>query len=1137
MIWPLIIWGVWFYLNVIKQLPDISDIENAVFSEASVIVDKNWVELYKLFEENRKYISYDDISDNFVHAIVAIEDQRYWENPWVDWKWTLRSAITNIRSNELRGWWSTITQQVIKNILLTPEKKYTRKFKEIILALKLVNYVRDDISATHQDLSKKEVDRKMKEKILELYSNYIFLWNNTYGIETASNTYFNVSADELTVLQWAILASLPKAPSTYDPYSENRWLLMGEMIIEADTNSLESSIEITEELSAAVMDDMKRKISEATFWSRDDTWVISFLDGLLTTDFEWEGITYQVTYNIWRKDLVLARMYDEKYITEDQLKKALIDWMEFEFWRNSIEIKAPHFVFWVIDELQKKYDQDILRTGWLTITTTLDYEIQKLAEESMEENEGHYDVYQAVNSSLIYLDSHTWDVLAYVWSRDYNNDDIDGQVDMVRAARQPWSIIKPFVYGLWFMNVKLTLDSPIYDVKMKIGSYEPQNADGKFNWLTTLKQALAASRNIPAIKMFMSAGGEQSMKNFLASLWLNGLIMDRDHYGYALSLWAAETPMLEMANAYAHLSATWKPAHINPILEVRASDEALLYSKEIELQEEVVPGWVAYLMWKILSDKTNFPQDWRANFTVPGIEVATKSGTSNIETSTWEKLPRDGWLATYTPSKVLLLRSGNTDGSAMRRDAYGWWLNSPTWKSFMTKLKNQQYIQNESMQETWVKQVSVSKISGKLASVDTPLVFMKQSLWYINSLPTEYDSHISSYEIDTLCDGKPTDLTPEASLGTAWYLRPESIMPNGYDQDDIMTRWRNGWLESFSSENVIYTLSFPEEECEERALIEELWEISLNLMEPKEGQSVTRSFSLWHQTKSPFVVTDMKLSLDDIELTTISYNKETPLVDIQDIVIPDSIEDGTYIFKAEIFDDKWYSDSKSVKITIWSAWDDIVPPYLIKNKVKVTKNDDGTFNVVLLFADDASSLGDSEVSLWWEIVHSFSWNLAAFTTSELWLFTYTVEDTSWNKATWQISLSDPNPSIPEPIPDPEPEVEPTPPVEEVWDTWRTTWDDTITSDWWENQDDKLEVVPVDTWSGTWSEAPWETPTSETTWTTTGAWEDDTSAVENPEWSEEISDPEVPTLPESDSESGTLTGDEIKDVVDELFSTT
>lgn len=130
---------------------------------------------------------------------------------------------------------------------------------------------------------------------------------------------------------------------------------------------------------------------------------------------------------------------------------------------------------------------------------------------------------------------------------------------------------------------------------------------------------------------------------------------DEWEYGYPLAIGAGEVPMIEMANAYMHLSAMGKPGEINPILEIRSSDGALLYKKQVKTQEQVIPAGVAYLIRDILSTKSNFPPSWVNTFTYPGISFATKSGTTNVKKD-GKNFPRDGWLAAYTPSAVMLFR-------------------------------------------------------------------------------------------------------------------------------------------------------------------------------------------------------------------------------------------------------------------------------------------------------------------------------------------------------------------------------------------------------------------------------------------------------------------------------------------------
>jgi penicillin-binding protein 1A len=499
---PLIFLIVWLYLNVFRDLPRISDIQSKSFSQASVITDRNGNELYKIFDENREYIEFDQMSPHFVNAIVAIEDQRFWTNRGIDIYGIARAAIKNV------WWWSTITQQLIKNLLLSSEKKYSRKIKEILLALQINNFIAKDIASNHGDLAQKDLDRKVKEKILELYANYIFLGNNAYGLETAAKTYFWISAKDLSIVQASIIAGLPQAPSTYDPYTNRRAIAW-----ELEINVADEDQSISDETKWLIYDKVKQEIATAKFSSRsNETELLKFMSSLLDFTYELDGKQYQIKYYTWRKDLVLIRMYLDAYITEDQLKDALFEWFTLSFTRAKTNILAPHFVFWVMNQLEQQFDSEVLRKWWLVIKTTLDLDTQKLAEESVTENDPGVVWYGASNAAMVYIDSLQGDILAYVWSKDYFNQEIGWENDLVQSPRQVGSIMKPLLYAMWFMELPLAIDSPIYDLSMDIAGNTPENSDGKFSWLTTLKSALAASRNIPAIKLFLMIGWEIPFK-------------------------------------------------------------------------------------------------------------------------------------------------------------------------------------------------------------------------------------------------------------------------------------------------------------------------------------------------------------------------------------------------------------------------------------------------------------------------------------------------------------------------------------------------------------------------------------------------------------------------------------------------
>jgi membrane carboxypeptidase/penicillin-binding protein PbpC len=243
-----------------------------------------------------------------------------------------------------------------------------------------------------------------------------------------------------------------------------------------------------------------------------------FLVGLGAFSVVVEGKEYYVKYVNGRKDNVLSRMFEDSYITADELKQAFIEGIDVSFQSSSFPIKAPHFVFWIKEKLQEIYGEKAVMEGGMIVKTTLDYEIQKKAEESFTNNVRTLYENGANNSSMLYLDTDNGDVLAYVGSIDYFNDEIQGQNDMVRKPRQSGSSIKPLIYSLGFQQVPLTIDTPIYDIPFQVGPDKPNNADDKFEGLLPLRLALGHSRNIPAVKMYLAAGGEDVVKPYLQHL-------------------------------------------------------------------------------------------------------------------------------------------------------------------------------------------------------------------------------------------------------------------------------------------------------------------------------------------------------------------------------------------------------------------------------------------------------------------------------------------------------------------------------------------------------------------------------------------------------------------------------------------
>lgn len=999
-------WVAWFNKNILKTLPDVSKIENILFAQTTVIQDKNWIVLYKLFDENRKYIPYEEISPNMVNALIAIEDKNFWTNPWFDPLWIIRAWIYDITHRTLRHWWSTITQQLMKNLLLSSDRKLDRKIKEIVLAVQLNEYIKNQINNKYKWFTSKEIDRKSKEKIMELYLNYVPFGNNTFGIETASQLYFWTSAINLNILQSSILASIPKSATIYNPYTKRENVIWWFSILDIEWEPVALSWGLYE--TALLKSSERLDWQTITFMNESD--IVWLIKKTLSFDFTYEWKEYKTEYSVWRKDHVLARMFDSNMINQKELKEATLAWINIVLQKNNTRIKAPHFVFYIIELLEKQYWSELIRTWWLTIKTSLDYNIQVMAEESSLAHKKSLNSKWANNASMIYVDSKNGDILAYLWSIDYYDDTIDGKVDMIQSLRQPWSTIKPFIYTLWFMKNNFTIDTPIFDLPLKIGWNNPENVDWKYFWLTTLKEALAWSRNLPAIKMFFIDWWEDSILEFLSKIWVGSTKTRKPKwwYWYSLSIWAWELKMIELANAYMHLSALWKPAKINPILEIRKSDNSILYKKNIEYQEQIIPSWVAYLIWEMLSNKSNFPSDWRSTFTFPWIKVANKSGTTN--TNDWKvKLPRDWWMSNYTPSKVAIFWAGNTKWEAMNSWAFWGWLSSPIWKDFFTKLEKAKLINDEEMPKNDVKNVSIVKLSWKLPNNNTPTNLIKSSIWQLNKTPTEVDNVLTKVQIDSLCNWLVTEwLTPQKDIIDGYVLTPYSIMNDNRDLDSVTQWWKNTWIPKYSNElgKPIF-LESPKQACEERTIIAEQWMIEVKLLSPTDA-NVWREFKIKFTAKSPFNITQIKVFIDWVRRGWFDYsNKE--ISDEKLFAVPDRIADWSHKLKITAIDNKGYEVSDETVINVSSTTpsdliNDETPPYIINNLSNINESNEGKFIINLVFGDDKSYVVWWKIFQDWKEISKFEWTKTNITTNSKDWLSYEIYDYYWNIWTWNINF-------------------------------------------------------------------------------------------------------------------------------------
>ncbi len=977
--------AIWMEINVFKNLPDVSEVKDMVFSQATIIQDKNGVELYKLFDENREYVEIDKISDHMINAIVAIEDQNYWEHEWLDPWWIFRAAL------KWKWWWSTLPQQLMTNVfklksgLTSANKswleykldKVAYKLRQIVLAKRLNSTFQKQVKVENPNLSSDEAKKEMKKKVLELYLNYIEFWNNSFWVEAAAKAFFGVSAKDLTVAQSAVLASLPKWPWQYSPLTEN-W-----------KKSLMWYFKITDALwteypfDGVLKQDIITKFSDAILkadFSNKKSWnaSVSLLQWLwsFTLIVDWKE--YFIKFYNWRKDVVLSRMLEDNYITEEEYKRAEIESLTLsdKFKSATFSIKAPHFVFWVKELLEEKYGEDAVLQWGLIVKTSLDYNIQQMAEEAFKNNVRTLYENGANNSSLLYVNTDNGDVLAYVWSLDYFNKEIQWQIDMVKSRRQSGSSIKPLIYALWFMKLPITIDTPIYDIEYQVWPDRPNNSDNKFEWLISLKAALWHSRNIPAIKMFVAEWWEWVVKPFLQSLWLP--LDDNINYWYPLAIWAAEISLLEFANAYRYLT-TDTPAEINPILEITSADGSVLYKKEVVQNEDIIPAWVRYLIWKILSDPNNRLAGWVNKFNVSWLTYALKTWTSNMKTDKWNR-PRDGLVAAYTPDNLILMWAGNANAAPMNSNAYGWTIHAQPLKEFLGWLVKWGYISNREMTNVETANVSISRITGKVPSESTPLELIVSTMWYVNNLPNESDGDVALYEYDANCLWLVSPMTPIDEV-KKWYFMSNlsSFMPNNDDLEKIKERWTEKakipvWWEWSSSLNVLTKI--PEWYCENRvpALSDS---IKVSIIDPLTDQKISAKPSIMYSVSSEYLLRSLTITVDGVLVFSKDYKRQTEDLATSDIDLS-NFAAGSHTITVQAIDANWNMNNASIVDVL--QLEDNEPPYLVSDQIKKQDKWNWQYQITFVFDDHLSWIPGWTVSVDWKVVTNFKWRLATFTT-------------------------------------------------------------------------------------------------------------------------------------------------------------
>ncbi|HKB88705.1 MAG TPA: transglycosylase domain-containing protein [Patescibacteria group bacterium] len=573
-------WGIPLPVNIANAQP-----------VSTQILDRNGKLIYEIYSEKRRSpINLSDLPKFVPEATISIEDKDFYKHQGLSYTGIARALFNTIFKHQVQGG-STITQQLVKNALLSDERTIRRKAQELILTV-LVEGI------------------YTKNQILETYLNTIPYGGTTYGIEEASQTYFKKPSKNLDLAEAALLAGLPQRPSTYSPFGAHPELAKS------------------------------------------------------------------------RQEEVLKQMVVNKYITQEESDAAD---KETLIYANISPPQAPHFALWIKEQLADKYGDKTVEQGGLRVYTTLDLDIQNLAQQAVATEVGKLKKQNVGNGAAIVTNPATGEILAMVGSKDYFAKDEDGKVNVVLSKRQPGSSIKPLNYALALKDQKITPATAFADIPtcfQVLGqpSYCPVNYDGNFHGLVQSRFALGNSYNIPAVKV-LALNGLDNFINFATNMGIT-TFTDPAQYGLSLTLGGGEVRPYDMATAFGVFANSGIKEPLVAVTKVTDWKGQVLEQNDPQKAKltgsRILDSSVAFLISHILLDNNARTAAFGPSsyLNVSGHpEVSVKTGTTNDR--------RDNWTIGYTSSALVVVWVGNNDNTPMSGAVSGVSGASPIWNKII----------------------------------------------------------------------------------------------------------------------------------------------------------------------------------------------------------------------------------------------------------------------------------------------------------------------------------------------------------------------------------------------------------------------------------------------------------------------
>lgn len=675
----LIISGIYLYkLN--SELPSVSELKNYNYKTPTTIYDAEKKVIAELGDELRYPVSFEKMPKNLVNALVAVEDSRFYEHEGIDFISIIRAFFANIKAGKIVEGGSTLTQQLVKVIYLTPEKKLKRKVKEAILAYKLDSYL-------------------PKQKILELYLNQVYFGRGSYGVQAAAKNYFGKNVWELNLEECALLASLPKAPSYYAPHIDyeraitRRNYTLLRMYEEGYIS--ENEYRKTIEKPIIFLKTKPQRIKMAEYFV---DYVAKHLQKTLKVD-DIKNIGVQVyttlnsrfqlaaeksnrinLFNISKRQGyagAVTNIDDNKYLEKIE-RYAYLKAYEIDF----AEVRNVSKNFVDIDINGVKGVLDIRDHTWARpfrgdLPKLEDFRvILKKGDIVLVYSDGHgkYFLYQepVIEGAILAIDPHDGSIIVMVGGFDFNKSMFNRAT---MAVRQVGSLFKPIVYSAAIdMGYDITyqvFDAPVIKRSTIDEYWKPSNFEERFYGFTTLKEGLAKSRNIVTIKL-ASEIGISNILNYTKAFGIKSP-MNRD---LSISIGSGSATLEEMVYAFSAFPNLGKVQRVRCVKYVLDNNNKKIYEEKPTVMYSPIKESTAHIMLDALINVVENGTGRKAKH-IPRF-IGGKTGSTNEY--------KDAWFVGFLPNIVIGSWVGFDDFTSIGWLETGARAALPAWINFLESI-------------------------------------------------------------------------------------------------------------------------------------------------------------------------------------------------------------------------------------------------------------------------------------------------------------------------------------------------------------------------------------------------------------------------------------------------------------------